>query len=164
MRISCRACIRTSANAGKNPGTLFVYWFCASGYWLNKTKVYRKVHGWCSLCKCSQDFWISKWISAGLVFPALTFRRKGRGKEAASVVRQLALTVEVAAIASGQDSMVTKERHSDQILSAPKSCDSLRLRRRFLPLPRRIARFLRPQDARFPLRRKSLANGDFLCD
>ena len=46
-------------------------------------------------------------------------------------------------------------------LSAPKSHDSLRLRRRFLPLPRRIARFLRPQDARFPLRRKSLANGDF---
>ena len=35
---------------------------------------------------------------------------------------------------------------------------------RFLPLPRRIARFLRPQDARFPLRRKSLANGDFLRD
>ena len=49
-------------------------------------------------------------------------------------------------------------------LSAPKSRDSLRLRRRFLPLPRRIARFLRPQEARFALRRKSLANGDFLCD
>ena len=46
-------------------------------------------------------------------------------------------------------------------LSAPKSRDSLRLRRRFLPLPRRIARFLGPQDARFPLRRKSLANADF---
>ena len=46
-------------------------------------------------------------------------------------------------------------------LSAPKSRDSLRLRRRFSPLPRRIARFLRPQDARFPLRRKSLANRRF---
>ena len=31
-------------------------------------------------------------------------------------------------------------------LSAPKSRDSLRLRRRFSPLPCRIARFLRPQD------------------
>ena len=57
-----------------------------------------------------------------------------------------------------------KSRHALQMLSAPKSRDPLRLRRRFSPLPRRIARFLRPQDARFPLRRKSLANGDFLCD
>ena len=55
-------------------------------------------------------------------------------------------------------------RKTSLTLSAPKSRDSLRLRRRFSPLPRRIARFLRPQDARFPLRRKSLANGDFLCD
>ena len=31
--------------------------------------------------------------------------------------------------------------------------------------PRKIARdFLRPQDARFPQRRKSLANSDFFCD
>ena len=46
-------------------------------------------------------------------------------------------------------------------LSAPKSRDSLRLRRRFLPLPEKSRDFLRPQDARFPLRRKSLANRDF---
>ena len=49
-------------------------------------------------------------------------------------------------------------------LSAPKSRDSLRLRRRFLPLPEKSRDFLRPQDARFPLRRKSLANRDFFCD
>ena len=52
-------------------------------------------------------------------------------------------------------------------LSASKSCDSLRLRRRFLflPLPKRSHYFLRPQDARFPLRReKSLANRDFFCE
>ena len=47
-------------------------------------------------------------------------------------------------------------------LSAPKSRDSLQLQPRSLPLPHRIARFLRPQDARFPS--KSLAIGDFLCD
>ena len=46
-------------------------------------------------------------------------------------------------------------------LSAPKSRDSLRLRRRFLPLPEKSRDFLRPQDARFPLRIKSLANRDF---
>ena len=34
----------------------------------------------------------------------------------------------------------------------------------FYRTPRRIARLLRPQDARFPLRRESLATGDFLCD
>ena len=49
-------------------------------------------------------------------------------------------------------------------LSAPKSRDSLRLRRRFLPLPEKSRDFLRPQDARFPLRRKPLANRDFFCD
>ena len=49
-------------------------------------------------------------------------------------------------------------------LSAPKSRDSLRLRRRFLPLPRKSRDFLRPQDARFPLRRKTLANRDFFCE
>ena len=49
-------------------------------------------------------------------------------------------------------------------LSAPKSRDSLRLRRRFLPLPEKSRDFLRPQDARSPLRRKSLANRDFFCD
>ena len=50
------------------------------------------------------------------------------------------------------------------VLSAPKSRDSLRLRRRFLPLPKKSREFLRPQDARFPLRRKSLANRDFFCE
>ena len=49
-------------------------------------------------------------------------------------------------------------------LSAPKSRDSLRLRRRFLPLPTTSRDFLRPQDARFPLRRRSLANRDFFCE
>ena len=39
-------------------------------------------------------------------------------------------------------------------LSAPKSRDSLQPRRRFLPLPKQSLDFLRPQDARFPLRRK----------
>ena len=50
------------------------------------------------------------------------------------------------------------------LLSAPKSRDSLRLRRRFLPLPEESRDVLRPQDARFPLRRKPLANRDFFCD
>ena len=54
--------------------------------------------------------------------------------------------------------------HPKQKLSAPKSRDSLRLRRRFLPLPEKLRDFLRPQDAGFPLRRKSLANRDFFCD
>ena len=49
-------------------------------------------------------------------------------------------------------------------LSAPKSRDSLRLRRRFSPLSKKSRDFLRPQDARFPLRRKSLANRDFFCE
>ena len=49
-------------------------------------------------------------------------------------------------------------------LSAPKSRDSLRLRRRFFPLPRKSRDFLRPQGARFPLRRKSLVNRDFFCE
>ena len=49
-------------------------------------------------------------------------------------------------------------------LSAPQSRDSLRLRRRFLPLPEKSCEFLRPQDAQFPLRKKSLANRDFFCD
>ena len=55
-----------------------------------------------------------------------------------------------------------KKKHGK--LSAPKSRDSLRLRRRFLPLPRKSRDFLRPQDARFPLRRQSLANRDFFCE
>ena len=46
-------------------------------------------------------------------------------------------------------------------LSAPKSRDSLRLRRRFVPLPEKSRDFLRPQDARCPLRRKAPANRDF---
>ena len=50
------------------------------------------------------------------------------------------------------------------LLSAPKSRDSLRLRRRFLPLPEKSRDFLRPQGARFPLRRKSLANCDLFCN
>ena len=41
------------------------------------------------------------------------------------------------------------------VLSAPKSRDSLRLRRRFLPLPGKSRDFLRPQGARFPLRRRN---------
>ena len=52
--------------------------------------------------------------------------------------------------------------HSSRELSAPKSRDTPRLRRRFLLLPREIARFLRPQDARLiPCDSTSLANGDF---
>ena len=46
-------------------------------------------------------------------------------------------------------------------LSAPKSRDSLRLRRQCLPLPEKSRDPLTPQDARFLLRRKSLANRDF---
>ena len=56
------------------------------------------------------------------------------------------------------------EQVSDPPLSAPKSRDSLRLRRRCLPLPKHSRDFLRPQDARFPSRRKSLANRDFFCE
>ena len=52
---------------------------------------------------------------------------------------------------------------SDLKLSAPKSRDSLRLRRRFYRSPKNRD-FFRPQDARFPLRRKSLANRDFFCE
>ena len=48
-------------------------------------------------------------------------------------------------------------------LSAPKSHDSLRLWWRFYR-SRKNRDFLRPQGARFPLRRKSLANRDFFCD
>ena len=40
---------------------------------------------------------------------------------------------------------------SGVVLSAPKSRDLLRLRRRFLPLHEKSREFLRRQDARFPL-------------
>ena len=43
-----------------------------------------------------------------------------------------------------------------------RDSESLWLRRRFLLLPRKIARFLWPQDARFPCDENSLANGDVL--
>ena len=49
-------------------------------------------------------------------------------------------------------------------LSVPKSRESLRLRQRILPLPRKIARVLRPQDVRCSCDQKSLVNSDFLCD
>ena len=51
-------------------------------------------------------------------------------------------------------------------LNAPKSRDSLRLRRRFWPLPEKSRDFLRPQEASdFLCEEKSLANRDlFFAD
>ena len=50
-----------------------------------------------------------------------------------------------------------------QHLSAPKSRDSLQLRRQLLTLHAKLARFEGPRCV-IPCHRKSPANGDFLCD
>ena len=54
--------------------------------------------------------------------------------------------------------LLSQENSRRLELSAPKSRDPLRLRQRFSPLPRRIARFLRPQENRAISSAKKIAS------
>ena len=111
--------------------------------------------------------------SVSILFPAMCRKGSGHGSPVLSFrsVRCLPFPV----LESSQLGHLQKIRSVDldaggavelsvKQLSALKSRDSLRLRRQFLPLPKTSRDFLSPQDARFPLRRKSLANRDFICE